>query len=147
MVCTWMGDRSGMSISADSPADETLNRGPLALLLRWQCEFPFWINIVQFSIFQFFFFFRLWGNYLNLRKNGDQRMVQIATCWKIMIWTPKWAWIILDILAMDTKTCHVDIKYCQTLFKPMKLGKITYKSRFLHRFYHLCICLAICALD
>ena len=48
-----MGDRSGMSISADSPSDETLNRGPLALLLRRQYEFPFGINIVQFSIFFF----------------------------------------------------------------------------------------------
>ena len=46
-----MGDRCGMSISADSPSDETLNRGPLALLLRRQYEFPFGINIVQFSIF------------------------------------------------------------------------------------------------
>ena len=45
-----MGDRCGMSISADSPSDETLNRGPLALLLRQQYEFPFGINIVQFSI-------------------------------------------------------------------------------------------------
>ena len=43
-----MGDRSGMSISADSPLDETLNRGPLALLLRRQYEFPFGIYIVQF---------------------------------------------------------------------------------------------------
>ena len=42
-----MGDRSGMSISTDSPSDETLNRGPLAL----QYEFPFGINIVQFSFF------------------------------------------------------------------------------------------------
>ena len=32
-------------------SDETLNRGPLALLLRRQYEFPFGINIVQFSIF------------------------------------------------------------------------------------------------
>ena len=50
LVCTWMGDRSGMSISADSPSDpdETLNRGPLALLLRQQYEFPFGINKVQF---------------------------------------------------------------------------------------------------
>ena len=32
--CTWMGDRSGMSIFADSPTDESLNRGPLVLLLR-----------------------------------------------------------------------------------------------------------------
>ena len=51
LVCTWMGDRSGMSISVDSPSDETLNRGPLALLLLQQYEFPFGINIVQFSIF------------------------------------------------------------------------------------------------
>ena len=50
-----MGDRSGMSISADCPSDETLNRGPLTLLLRRQYEFPFGINIVQFSIFQIFF--------------------------------------------------------------------------------------------
>ena len=48
-----MGDRCGMSISADSPSDETLNRGPLALLLRrqYEYEFPFGINIVQFSFF------------------------------------------------------------------------------------------------
>ena len=51
-----MGDRSGMSISADSPLDETLNRGPLALLLWRQYEFPFWINIVQFSISIFNFY-------------------------------------------------------------------------------------------
>ena len=51
--CTWVGDRSGMSISADSPSDETLNRGPLALLLRRQYEFPFGINIVQFSFSSF----------------------------------------------------------------------------------------------
>ena len=48
---SWMGDRSGMSISVDSPSDETLNRGPLALLLWRQYEILFWINIVQFSIF------------------------------------------------------------------------------------------------
>ena len=46
-----MGDRCGMSISADSPLDETLNRGPLALLLRRQYELPFGINTVQFSFF------------------------------------------------------------------------------------------------
>ena len=40
-----MGDRCGMSISADSHSGETLNRGPLALLLRRQYEFPFGINI------------------------------------------------------------------------------------------------------
>ena len=43
-----MGDRCGMSISAE---DETLNRGRQALLLRRQYEFPFGINIVQFSFF------------------------------------------------------------------------------------------------
>ena len=47
--CTCMGDRSGMSIYADSPSAETLNRGPLALLLRQQYEFPLRINIGQFS--------------------------------------------------------------------------------------------------
>ena len=46
-----MGDRISMSISADSPLDVTLNRGPLALLLRRQNEFSFGINIVKFSIF------------------------------------------------------------------------------------------------
>ena len=40
-----------MSISADSPLDETLNQGPLALLLRQQYEFPSGIEIVQFSFF------------------------------------------------------------------------------------------------
>ena len=48
-----MGDRCSMSISADSHSDETLNRGPLALLLRRQNEFPSEINTMQF----FFFFF------------------------------------------------------------------------------------------
>ena len=43
-----------MSISADSPSDENLNRGPLALLLRRQYEFPFGINKVQFSIFSIY---------------------------------------------------------------------------------------------
>ena len=51
LVSTWMGDRIIMSISVDSPSDDTLNRGPLELLLRRQYEFPFGINIVQFSIF------------------------------------------------------------------------------------------------
>ena len=50
LSCTRMCDRSSMSISADSPLDETLNQlGPLALLLRRQYEFPF----VQFSFFSF----------------------------------------------------------------------------------------------
>ena len=43
-----MGDRMGMPISADSPSDDTLKRGPLALLLRRQYEFPFGINLMQF---------------------------------------------------------------------------------------------------
>ena len=51
LVCTWMGDRCGMTISADSPSDETLNLGPLALLLRRQYELSF---IVQFSFFSIF---------------------------------------------------------------------------------------------
>ena len=34
-----------MPISADSPSDETLNRGPLALHFRRQYEFTFGINI------------------------------------------------------------------------------------------------------
>ena len=55
LVCTWMGDPSDMSISVDSPSDETLNRGPLTQHLRRQYEFPFGINIVQFSIFIFNF--------------------------------------------------------------------------------------------
>ena len=46
-----------MSISADTPLDETLNRSPLALLLRRQYEFPFGINLVQFSFFNFPFHF------------------------------------------------------------------------------------------
>ena len=40
-----------MSISADSSSNETLNRGPLVLLLQRQYEFPFGIDKVQFSIF------------------------------------------------------------------------------------------------
>ena len=51
-----MGDHIGMSISADSPSDKTLNRCPLALLLRRQYEFPFGINIVILVQFSFFFF-------------------------------------------------------------------------------------------
>ena len=40
-VCTWRGDRiTIMSFSVDSPSGETLNRGPLTLLLRRQYEFP-----------------------------------------------------------------------------------------------------------
>ena len=50
-VNTCKGDRISMSISVDidSPLDETLNRGPLALLLWRLYEFPFGINIDQFS--------------------------------------------------------------------------------------------------
>ena len=47
---TWMGHCFSMSIFVDSPSDETLNRGPLVPLLRRQYEFPYGINIVQFSI-------------------------------------------------------------------------------------------------
>ena len=48
-----MGDSISMSISVDSHSDETLNRGPLALLLWQRYEFRFGINIVHFSIFNF----------------------------------------------------------------------------------------------
>ena len=50
-----MDDGISMSMSADSLSDETLNQGPLALLIRRQYEFSFWINRMQFSIFNFFF--------------------------------------------------------------------------------------------
>ena len=56
-----MDDCSGMSISADSPSGETLNQGTLALFLRRQFEFPFGINIVQFSIFFSIFNFQFEG--------------------------------------------------------------------------------------
>ena len=46
-----MDDRINMSISVDSRLDETVNRGTLALLLRWQYEYPFGINRVHFSFF------------------------------------------------------------------------------------------------
>ena len=48
-----MSDGIRMSISGDSPSDVTLNWGPQSLLLRQQYEFPFQIDIVQFS-FSFF---------------------------------------------------------------------------------------------
>ena len=51
-----MDDFISMSISVDSPSDETLNRGPLALLLWRQYELPFGVDIVRFSIFNFQFF-------------------------------------------------------------------------------------------
>ena len=59
-----MGDRCSMSISADSPWDETLNQGPLALLLRRQYEFPFGISIVQFS---FLFHFHLSVHFISFQ--------------------------------------------------------------------------------
>ena len=52
LVCTWIGVRSSMSISVDSSSNR---RGTLALLLRRLYEFPFGINIVQFSICAPFF--------------------------------------------------------------------------------------------
>ena len=50
LVGTWMDDRTNKSISVDISSDKTINRGLLALLLRRQCEFPFGVNIVKFSI-------------------------------------------------------------------------------------------------
>ena len=64
-----MDDSSSMSNSSDSPSDETLNRGPLALLLRRQYDFPFEINIVQLSIFKFF---------LKLQSHLRQRFVDFS---------------------------------------------------------------------
>ena len=40
-----MGDCISMSISVDSLLDETLNQGPLALLLKQQYKFPSGLNI------------------------------------------------------------------------------------------------------
>ena len=68
-----MGDRSGMSISADSPLDETLTRGSLALLLRRQYEFPFGINIVQISIL------------ISIGTFRDRVYVFIVTVWDTMV--------------------------------------------------------------
>ena len=48
-----MGNHISMTISVDSPSDETLNRGPLELHLWRQYEFPVEINIVQISFFFF----------------------------------------------------------------------------------------------
>ena len=46
-----MGDHTSMLISGDSLSDETLNRGPLALLSQRQYEFLFEINTVQLTLF------------------------------------------------------------------------------------------------
>ena len=45
-----MGDHISMSISVDSLSDETVNWGPLALLLRRQYESPLAIDKVQYSV-------------------------------------------------------------------------------------------------
>ena len=47
----WMGDRISLSISVDSLSDDTLNWGPLALLLWRLYEFPFGIYVVNFHFF------------------------------------------------------------------------------------------------
>ena len=66
-----------MSISVDSPSDETLIGGPLALLLWRQHEFPFGINLVQFSIFSFFIMFSFLSRYLHVSVcKADHNMVQ-----------------------------------------------------------------------
>ena len=51
-----MGDLISMSFSGDSLSGETLNRGPLALLLQRQYEFFFGIDTVQFLFFHFYNF-------------------------------------------------------------------------------------------
>ena len=61
-VSTWMGDCISMSISVNSPSDETLNQGPVVLLLRRQYEFPFGIDIkCSFQFSNFFSIFRKRG--------------------------------------------------------------------------------------
>ena len=50
-----MGYRISMSIYVDSHSDDTLNRGPLALLLRRQYEFLFWDWYSAIFIFIFSF--------------------------------------------------------------------------------------------
>ena len=65
-----MGDRTSMSISVDSPLDETLNRGPLALLLRRQYDFLLRITIMQFSFF-FFFNFQLCADFHGCLRPGS----------------------------------------------------------------------------
>ena len=46
-VCTWMGDRTIMSISVDSISDiKILNRGPLALLLQDSMNFPLGLGLI-----------------------------------------------------------------------------------------------------
>ena len=47
-----MGDYISMPISVDSPSDETLNRGTLALLLRRQYKFPFGISAIFFLLYR-----------------------------------------------------------------------------------------------
>ena len=45
-VLTRRGEHNSISISFDSPLDETFNGGPLALLLRRQYEFPFGVIVL-----------------------------------------------------------------------------------------------------
>ena len=49
LVLGWVTVLVHMYISVDSPSDENLNRGPLALLLRQQYEFPFGIYSAIFD--------------------------------------------------------------------------------------------------
>ena len=62
-----MGDRISMSKSGDSLSDDPFNRGPLALFLRRQYEFPSWIKINNYSIFIFFPFSVLISFHCNLK--------------------------------------------------------------------------------
>ena len=67
-----MGDRISMSISGDSLSDETLNRGPLALLLMRQYEFPSGIDIVQFSFFfEFSSFYQKLFTYFQFKASNN----------------------------------------------------------------------------
>ena len=70
-----MGDCISMSISADSSLCETLNRGPLAILLRRKYEFPFGIDKVLFSIFNFFSLDRVLGKQVVVPKDSGFHFV------------------------------------------------------------------------
>ena len=54
-----MGDRISMSISVNSPSDETLYNGPLALLLWGEYEFHFGTNLVKFFFKEMLLIFKL----------------------------------------------------------------------------------------
>ena len=77
-VSDWMGYHFSKSISVDSPLNDTLNRGPLVQLLRRQYEFPFGINIVQFS----FLYFKSQRDlkYIEIKNGPCNVSVRVSVC-------------------------------------------------------------------